>query len=125
MISMFSRPAVFMLSATNCAARRTSGTCSGRVLTLGMRRKVFSSSRRRGLFCSTKRSVAWDTHHYRATPDSIFDRILRAGGFLAAGHAIAAPAPPPATTTTIATLAPVDMPPLGAGGGVFAGAAAG
>src|SRR5258706_13232650 len=86
-----------------------------------MRRKVFSSSRRRGLFCSTKRLVAWDTHYYRRA-----SRVYGLVDFLPPAKAIAAPAPPPATTATIATLAPVDMPVFGAAaGGVFAGAAVG
>ena len=54
------QPARFIASATKDAARTISGLCSGSVLTLGMRRNVFSSSRRRASFSRTKMSTDWD-----------------------------------------------------------------
>src|SRR5258708_5192941 len=133
MISTFSRPTVLRLSATKRAARCTSPACSGSVLTLGMRRNSFSSSRRRVLFCSMKASVAWDTHYYKVRALSTLrwpgeprgpcksqrDEIYGLVELFLPESATAAPTPPPTTTAPIATFAPVDMPPppaLGNGG---------
>src|SRR5579883_278937 len=74
MISTFSSPAFFRLSATNSAARRTSDLCSGSVLMEGMRRKSFSSSRKRSRLDSTNALVAWDTHHYARSKPGLIDR---------------------------------------------------
>src|ERR1051326_3585864 len=60
MISMFSSPAAFKPSATNCAPRCTSAACSGSVLMVGIRRKFFSSSRKRDWLLWTNASVAED-----------------------------------------------------------------
>src|SRR5215472_10361311 len=50
MTSTFSSPMRRMSLATNSAARRTSSLCCGKVLTLGMRSRSFSSPRKRCWF---------------------------------------------------------------------------
>src|ERR1041384_5057476 len=60
MISTRSMPAARRLSATNAAARSTSGECSGNVLMLGIRMNSFSSFKNRRRFSFTNASVAAD-----------------------------------------------------------------
>src|ERR1700730_5796287 len=93
-----------------------SGACSGSVLTLGMRRKSFSSERSRSLFVSTNALVERDTFHYRSPALVVLVHYAYwLVDFLPPLRARAAPAPPPAIAPTMPTFAPVDIPVWTAG----------